>query len=228
MSFFLDFLFPSRCYSCQKIGQYICPKCRVKLINKGIDPFLSKKLEASLSLFKYHPPLIKVLQDLKYHFITRLADELVEIAVKEIETRYPSLLKYWQANNYLLIPIPLHQKRLNWRGFNQSALLAKKLAYNLKLQYSDQILFRLKYTQPQAKIKNKSFRATNISNSFSVSTLVTPPWRGPVGNVKITFSQFTNIILFDDIITTGSTIKSAVDTLTKHNFKSIWALSLAG
>ncbi|MBU1130350.1 hypothetical protein KKE45_03470 [Patescibacteria group bacterium] len=225
MSFLLNFLFPPRCYGCKKTGHYICPKCQEKLISQSINPVLSKDLESSLSLFKYNPPLKTAIHDLKYHFVTHLADELVKISIKEMKRNYTNLLKYWQKNNYLLIPLPLHQKRFNWRGFNQSSLLAQKFADKLKLQYSDQILFKTKYTHPQARLKNKILRSSNISNSFSVNT---QRHSGLVSGSHDNKSHLPKIILFDDVITTGSTVRSAISILTKHKFKSIWAFSLAG
>jgi len=114
-------------------------------------------------------------------------------------------------NNFVLIPIPLFPSRQNWRGFNQSVLLGQKLAANLKLPFSDQIISRIKYTHTQAQIKNHRLRENNLKNAFIVNSPIPP-----------------NIILFDDVASSFSTLSSAFNSLSHVGLNHCWYLTLAG
>lgn len=210
MSYILDLIFPKTCYGCGKIGHYFCQNCldqqkssHIKLPNKNFD--------GCLSLFKYQSIIEKALIDLKYNFITDICDELSQICSVRIKNSFPNLLSYWHQNNYTLIPIPLHHFRSNWRGFNQSVLLGQKIAHLLDINYSENILFRHINTPPQAKFKDKKQRIFNTSNAFTINSDQPIP---------------ENIILFDDVSTTYSTLKSALTAFNKTSHP--WALTLAG
>jgi ComF family protein len=163
-----------------------------------------------LSLFPYHFPINNLLHDLKYRFVTDLIPDLVDLSVSTLKSDFPNLLEFWQQQHFVLVPVPLHSCRQNWRGFNQSDLLAESLAQKLSLSFCSDLVVRHQYTTPQAKIINKSIRKTNIQNTFSLNSASIPP----------------NIILFDDVITSGSTISSLASVLPKTCH--LWALSIAG
>lgn len=166
--------------------------------------------EGLLSIFPYHFPVKNILRDLKYNFVTDLIPELVNLSVSALNTNFPNLLNYWRQQNFCLTPVPLHPYRQNWRGFNQSDLLASVLARKLSLKYCRDLVIRRQYTSPQANIINKSLRKTNLQHSFTLTSALIPP----------------NLIIFDDVITSGSTISSLASILppTCH----LWALSIAG
>jgi len=208
MSLFFELLFPRRCYSCGKIGKYFCQKCQSELFPLSLDPKSQR-----LSLFKYTGSIQKAITDLKYRFITDITDELTDISVKSIRKNYPRLLKYWQENKFVIISIPLYWQRFNWRSFNQSDLLAKNIARKLKLKYLPSLLSKTKNTKPQASFTQKIYRLKNLNHAF----IVNPPAGEPIPK---------NIIIFDDVYTTGATLKSAASILKKH-CKDIWFLTLA-
>ena len=214
MSLILDFLFPRQCLNCGKSGYYFCPSCLEKQITNS--PIISTKnpiLEGHLSLFKYNDLIKKIITEIKYDFVTDIIDSFTDTSSNLIKNNFSHLLNYWQQNKFTLIPIPLHYRRQNWRGFNQSALLGQLLAQKLNLSFSDQILTRTKNTHTQAKLTSKIDKKANLSDAFSCTDQKIP----------------SNIILFDDVSTTFSTLNSAFQTLSKYGSPShFWFLTLSG
>ena len=214
MSLILDLIFPKKCLNCGAKGQYLCPKCLS--LQKTNQPKYIDKLskEGSLSLFRYEFLINIAISELKYHFVTDLAEELAIISANLIKINFPHLLKYWQKNNFVLIPIPLHLSRQNWRGFNQSEILVKNLAKKLSLTFSNQVLIRHQNTQIQARLKNIKERTNNVSNIFSLH-----PSSCQLKN--------RNFIIFDDVSTTNSTLISAQLTLKDLPVNQCWYLTLS-
>jgi len=215
MSLILDLLFPRFCLKCHRPGDYFCPHCLGQQITKS--PVISdkkSKIEGYLSLFKYDDLIKQLITEVKYGFVTDIIDPLVDTSVLLIKKNFPHLLNYWQKNNFIIVPIPLHPLRQNWRGFNQSILIGKKIAKKLKLKFSEQVLFRVKDTHTQAKLKNKQEKHNNLQNAFICSDQKIP----------------SNIIIFDDVSTTFSTLNSALEAIyTKHGSPvQCWFLTLSG
>lgn len=211
MSLILDLIFPKKCLNCGSNGQYLCSKClstqrynQPKYINQN-----SK--EGSLSLFHYENIIKKAIFELKYHFVTDIIEELADISATHIKSTFPHLLKYWQDNHFIIVPIPLYITRENWRGFNQSILLGQKIAQNLNLNFCDHTLFRRRHTYTQAKIKNINLRHQNLHQAFYFVT--------PIPK---------NIILFDDVASSFSTLNSAYQSLNCADSVRCWYLTLAG
>ena len=211
MSLLLDWIFPRRCYLCGRPGSYFCPTCVSTLKFRSVKP-PRDRLDGVLSLFRYHRGIKSAIKDLKFSFVTSIVPEISPVIVTGVKQNYPSLLKYWQENHFTLVPIPLHPYRHNWRGFNQSSLLAKSLASGLSLDYSEDLISRVRYTSPQSKLSRRSLRHQNTFHPF-------------IYNSEFTLS-IKNIILFDDVFTTGSTLASAADVFPQ-NYK-IWGLTVAG
>jgi ComF family protein len=224
VSLILDFLFPKTCYGCHKPNGYLCPECQIHLKHLSINSDTQPPVEGRLSLFKYHPPINTLISELKYKFIFDVTDDLVSISTIAIKTDFPHLLSYWQQQSFTLVPIPLHWYRQNWRGFNQSHLLASKLSSRLSLNYCPDLLIRSKYTSPQVKTISKKARKSNIGNAFSLRNSLFEGERGPTAVGTGVFPH--NIILFDDVYTTGSTLTSAASIFPKSCH--IWYLTVAG
>lgn len=211
MSLIIDWLFPRNCFGCGKGEKYLCSLCESKIISGS----LTKKdgFEGLISIYKYDDLMKKIVEKIKYEFISDAIDDMAEYMAKKIKLDYPNILKYWQKNNFCLIPIPLFWQRKNWRGFNQSELLTKKLALILNLRYEKEILFRNIKTRNQATIKNRQIRGKNIKEVFLVKEDVKMP---------------RNVILVDDVITSGATMTEALKTLKKSRAVQVWGLSLCG
>ncbi|MFA6007263.1 MAG: ComF family protein [Candidatus Shapirobacteria bacterium] len=211
MSLIIDWLYPKKCLSCGKGEKYLCSECERKLIKGEIRK--KEGFEGVISIYKYEGIIKKVIEDLKYGFVSEAGRELGQLMVKNLKIDYPNIVKYWQEEKYEVVPIPLYKHRKNWRGFNQSEILAKEIAKSLNLRYQDDFLVREKSAINQAKIKGGLKRRKNISGVFKIKKGREIPKK---------------IILIDDVITSGATIvealKSGKGSLSDLN----WALSLAG
>lgn len=111
----------------------------------------------------------------------------------------------------MLIPVPLGRKRLKERGYNQVALVARPLAYELGLQYAPQGLWKSRETRSQVGL-NVSQRRENVSKAYQAE--------GKVVNGR-------SILLMDDVATTGSTIQSAADALLSAGARTVYASTVA-
>lgn len=197
----LDFLFPKYCLECKKGAKYICNECYSKVSSYGAKG-------SNYSIFKYEGVIKKALISLKYKFATDICDEIVDICALKL----PS---FYLPHSTILVPIPLHRLRENWRGFNQTEVIGEKLAKKLNIKYIPDLLIKNKNTIPQVGLK-VSARHQNLSGVFSV-------------NLKYS-SQFTvdrSLLLFDDVYTTGSTINEAKRVLLEAGFKNIKSLTIA-
>jgi ComF family protein len=114
-------------------------------------------------------------------------------------------------NAHFLIPIPLSVERLAQRGFNQSLMLAQHLSPQ-KTQF--QTLLRLKNTAPQSTLK-RSQRLTNLTGAFAVAPL------------KAASLRNKNILLIDDVVTSGATLNFAARVLKQAGASYVGALVLA-
>lgn len=124
------------------------------------------------------------------------------------------LLSYF--NEPLIIPIPISKKRLRERGFNQNHLWGRFFAKQIpNSSYRPSYLLKTKSTKKQALIKKRQERILNVKDVFSV------PLR------KRNHIQNGDIILIDDLTTTGATLEEAARTLKKAGARNIIMLSLA-
>ncbi len=211
MSLILDLIFPKKCYICGQFGHYICPGCYPSLNPNSIIDTPDSVFEGRLSLFPYKDAVQSIIHDLKYNYVTDLLPDLACLINYHLHASFPHLLSYWSDHKFKIVPIPLHPRRQNWRGFNQSEALARQLLLFTKIPVLTDLIQKKDNTSPQAQL-NRSTRSTN-PHSFSLS---------PGNSIRP-----QNIILFDDVYTTGSTIKSAAACLHPH-VSNIWVFTLAG
>jgi ComF family protein len=118
-------------------------------------------------------------------------------------------------NNPILIPIPMHPKNLKERGYNQSELIVKdieKIKTNKNFSFCYNALQKIKETPHQSKLKNKNERLKNLKDCF-------------FADEKLVKNK--NIILIDDVITTGTTMSEATKALKKVGAKKVIGFSIA-
>jgi competence protein ComFC len=217
----LDLLFPVYCTNCQKEGLSLCEECQKSIVeikssacylcqhlsSEGICPKCRKKTNISQAVFYgyYHDPVLKnAIHALKYNGLKVVAPALSELLSSKIK---PHLKP---SENYLLVPVPLHRSKKANRGFNQSELLCQNLSKTLEMPYQN-LLKRQKNTKPQIELKYRE-RQTNIKKSFAV--LKKPP-------------ENTTIILIDDVVTSGATIRECALVLKEAGANNIWVAALA-
>lgn len=110
-----------------------------------------------------------------------------------------------------IVPVPLHSKRLREREFNQSALLAGHLSRATGIPVRE-ALARSRYTGTQTAL-DRSERRQNLRNAFSLR--------------KNAFVTDHNLLLVDDVLTTGSTLDACAAVLLEHGAESVRAITLA-
>ena len=114
----------------------------------------------------------------------------------------------------IIIPVPLHKKRLLKRGYNQASLIAQKLAQEFDKTYLSHALVRTRHTVSQGHFSFEQ-RQKNVKGAFEVL---------PKAKIKL---QGKNVLLVDDVITTGSTINACAKELLKAKVKSVCVLAVA-
>ena len=115
--------------------------------------------------------------------------------------------------NPMVIPVPLTQKQKKNRGFNQSEAIASSLADILGGKYSPHILYKNRETKKQALVSNRAERFTNVRNCFSITN-----------NYNL---HHHDIIIVDDLITTGATLSEIEKTLRAASARNVIAITVA-
>lgn len=225
----LDFIFPKRCVGCGKIGKYICNSCKKLIIpvapNECVCPVCERRALAGIthprcrgrytpdgltSFFYYNTVTREAIRTIKYRFVRDIAQEFVDLVpLSAYEIR--SLVG---AAETALVPAPLHPSRLRYRGFNQAETLGRFIAKRLSIPIRNDLLFRKKITIPQVEKRNREERLQNLKDVFSVAQ-------------NSIASQYKNILLFDDVFTTGATMRAAASVLKRHGVQFVWGVTMA-
>lgn len=221
-SIFLDLLFPHRCLNCGTLGSYICaicqksvsfpsqrcPECEKGAIDGITHPICRKRfgLDGLTSIFRYEKLVKKAIKMIKYRFVSDIAESLINLVPADTF----QLIKLCNEES-LLYSIPLHLERLSWRGFNQAEKLAQFIAPKLEMPLVNNLLYRVVKRKPQADITAKKQRIENAKGIFQLATSILPE----------------KVLLFDDVWTTGATMKEATKILKKAGVNWVWGLTLA-
>jgi len=211
--FLINTIYPIKCLGCQKSGFLMCSQCSKKLIFLANSPICQETtyLKKIIIALDYKKHLVqKTIKTFKYPpYIESLKTTLGSALMTAIQ-KFPNDISYLRENNFVLIPIPLSVLKLAQRGFNQSELIAIELSQKLSLKYQSQILKKIKNTKSQTNL-NAEQRKINIYGVFGIKKNNCPP----------------NIILVDDIYTTGATLRESAKILHQAGAKEIWAFILA-
>lgn len=232
MNLILDLLFPKRCVGCGKFDTYfctecianikqddlVCPKCEKPAVGGQTHPICKRRfgLDGLWSMGIYDGPLKKAIQKLKYEpklvrdFVSVLVDIVLEYWVRYTPYVFDQIKKD-SGIGWVVVPVPLFWWRENSRGFNQSAEIGKLLAKKLGLEYSE-ALNRIRPTKSQVKLKGDE-RRENIRNAFSLDSRL--------------LTLDSNVLLIDDVWTTGSTLRECCYVLKRAGAQKVWALTLA-
>jgi competence protein ComFC len=214
----LNIVFPAKCISCGKTGAELCLSCL------SAAPYAEREnADWIFSLYDYrHPPIKKALWLLKYNGKKRLTKIFARVIYDRILEELSDLSVLENFCEPILIPIPLSRKRYNERGYNQAQLICEEivtLSSNLERGRGEvfiletNILIKPKETEHQARIKDRRTRLKNIIGSFAVKN-----------TEKI---KNKNIILIDDITTTGATLAEAKKILKQNGARKIIAFTVA-
>ena len=202
----LDNLFPERCLYCGKYGKYICEYCYNKLNNEYIfRKVYNDYFDYIICSSYYVGDIKKKIHNFKFHEQSYLYKYLIEICL--LNNRIYNFLKYFDLITY----VPMNYNKQLKRGYNQSELLAKELGKRLNIEVVKTLNKPLQF-KVQSTLSEKE-RMDNVKNAFEF-----------IGGDNI---KNKNIILVDDIITTGSTIRIFSKLLKNFQAKKICILAIA-
>ena len=227
----MDIIYPPRCPICQEfiwdehpfcetcffdfriIHSPFCPICGRPFHsqtedNHPCEDCLRKRplYEAAAAPYLYEGSLMTAIHQYKYSPKSSLASSLGPLLAHFAEG--------WVKNfdRLLIMPVPLHQKRLRERGFNQSLLLARHVAGRLHSELDFLSLRRVRYTLPQTGL-GKDERRKNVRGAFQLKDLE--------------IVRGKTILLVDDVSTTGNTLNECARVLKKAGCKKVFCLVLA-
>ncbi|MEE8204910.1 MAG: ComF family protein [Dehalococcoidales bacterium] len=218
----LDLLFPKWCLGCGREGAYICHSCRRRLpeITPALCPVCGKsqihgqlcpscvsqrpEIDGIRSPFRFEGLIRRAVHELKYRNLRALAQPLA------------GLLNEYLVKNRLpgevLVPVPLHPKRLRQRGYNQSQLLAKELGRLARLAVVSNYLLRQRPSPPQTGTTSAAERQANVAGAFSCR------------DERLKGKQ---VLLIDDVATSGATLSACAAALKAAGAGSVWGLTIA-
>lgn len=243
--FLKDILFPRYCLSCQIEGRWLCPSC-LEQVKREIKPQffcphcyqdnqdgrtclacrLFSFLDGAMSLSSYENEIIaKMVQLLKYDYVEEMAGvfgSLIDYfsgagtGVKgcplpefiPTEASGKKGIKGW--SEFIILPVPLHRRRYLERGFNQAELLARAWSKHLSLPILKNVLVRSRSTQTQVGL-GRVERQKNLVGAFKL--------KQPLRN--------SQVILIDDVFTTGSTLQECARVLKEGGAGEVWGVTVA-
>lgn len=234
----LDFVFPAECVYCHKfagddrilifcqacwsmiapIPASVCPRCGNPYPSPTVlqhsPEFLCGDCRTSPPFFDrayaaayYEGVLQEAIYQFKFHQKTGLGKPLAQLLISQLPEDID--IYGYQA----ILPVPLYKTRQKQRGYNQSAILAKHLAQHYQLNLILHNLIRIRPTSAQSQLKGRKERQENVKNAFRL--------RFPDA------IRDQDLILIDDVLTTGTTANECCKTLKQAGARSILTLTLS-
>jgi len=218
----LDLLFPPYCIGCGREGNYICDRCNQEMpfIAPPICAICGRPLlpdnqcpgcigeqtdiDGIRAPFLFHGIIRRAVHEFKYNNLRALAPSLAAF-----------LHEYLAANPLpgdVLVPVPIHRKRLRERGYNQSSLVAHELGRRCGLPVINDCLIRQSYISSQAKSASAIVRLENVTGAF---TCIDGRLKGK------------KVILIDDVSTSGATMNACAGAMKSAGAATVWGLALA-
>ena len=170
-----------------------------------------------VALFDYKDPLIKTaIWEMKYKNNEKAIETLAEIAHAEILNYLSDWTLFENFTDPILIPVPLSKEKLEKRGYNQTEILAKeivKLDNAVNLICFPDIVIKSKDTEDQSSLKTRARRLKNLNGCFEV--------------ISPEKAKGRDIIIIDDVTTTGATLKEMKKVLKKSGAGKVKAFAVA-
>ena len=216
----LNLVFPLECAGCGEEGEVLCRDC-VSGLPKLEPPFCplcadpgfngpcprcaatGPAIDGVRAPFLLEDPLRKLVHRLKYQHMRAAAPALGGLLA--------DFIAKWPKNQLVLVPVPLHPRRMRGRGYNQAALLARELSKRTGLPVNDELLRRVEDSRPQVESASGEERARNVARAFEATA----------------DAAGKRVLLLDDVITTGSTLFACAAALNDAGAPGVWGLALA-
>ena len=217
-----DLLFPPRCIGCGKPGGFLCHPClnSLKRLSPPLCPTCAQPLQTAglcqrcqshspeidriIAPFEFSGAIRLAVYALKYRHLRSLAPTLAELLAVFLKEDPPEI--------DAIIPLPLHAKRRQERGYNQSELLARELGNLTGIPVTDGGLMRTRFSSPQVDTVGVAARFQNVSGAFACPDK---------------FLDGQRLLLIDDVTTTGATLNAAASALKKAGAGYVTGLTLA-
>lgn len=203
----LDLIYKKRCYFCKSSKDCVvmCHKCYDEL---NLNDKRARVIYKNVNIFcagVYEKTMQKLIRGVKYHKQRELAFYQAKFMAEYFE-------KLNIKKDFVVVPVPLYEKRRKERGYNHMELVGEEFCKLTNLKMNTELIKRIKNTKPQYKLK-KFERLENLKNAFKI-------------NGK-NFDKNLEILIIDDIFTTGSTFESMIDELNNNGFMNITCLATA-
>jgi len=206
----LDWIFPSKCGGCGRVGHHLCPQCLAQIAYIGADartawqlnPRGAPALRGMHSVAWFEGPLRTAIHNFKYSGQRVLAKPLAGL-----------LLRDWERCRFpvdMVVAVPLHPQRQKERGYNQSHLLAMEFGRATGIPVAKDALRRTRHTLPQVTL-TAAERWQNVQGAFQ-------------GEPSALAGK--SVLLIDDVCTTGATLEACARAALDAGARTVWAMTL--
>ncbi|MDO8474225.1 MAG: ComF family protein [bacterium] len=232
----LDVVFPVRCVGCGEEGHYICRRCEGFTSEAAlICPLCQQSsltgerhencrslygLEGLASVWEYEGVVKSLLHNIKYNGMTHAIAETVQsayISMAGDTMRFKTFLSYLFSKDTCITYVPMFKRKEKFRGFNQATVFAREMGKVVKRE-AVSLLEKIVDTKPQVDL-TKEERLQNLKGAFQVKFEIPA---SPAGR-RIP----KNVVLVDDVWTTGATMKECCKVLKKSGIQQVWGFTVA-
>lgn len=211
-TYLTELLWPPRCAACGHTTKIACATCLASLVPpRRSQAHRHEYLDRLVSATSLTPTVESFVYALKYRGVRALATPLADRMCDLLSLRRDAVAMF--GPNPLIVPVPLHASRLRERGFNQADLLAGRIASTTAMILNTTSLVRVRPTHQQAKTSNRAQRRDNMSGAFAVQ------------DTHAILDR--DIVLIDDICTTGATLDECAHALKEAGARTVSAIVVA-
>ena len=201
----IDLIYKQRCLGCgcSKTGEILCKTCEKEL---KFSIVYAQNIYEEIEIFsalKYEGIVKKLIQQFKFNHRKSISKILAALL-------YEYFLKIGRTNNTIIIPVPSHKQRILKRGYCHTNLICQEFSRLSNIKIETKILKKIKNTKPQYKLSIEK-RRKNLKGSFALNL---ENYNGE------------NILLIDDIFTTGATLEEIINTFKKENINNLTVLTV--
>lgn len=206
-----NMLFPFRCIGCGEYNHILCADCLRSIANPEYIAGTGQ-----IDLFTYGtyttPVLQKSIKQIKFHGLRAVGAPLGQALAASL-SRSPAFSQL-NASQAVVVPIPLHTRRLRERGYNQAAVIAHGVSTALNVPHISDALLRTNSAKRHSDLEHAE-RWQHIAEAFSVNPKYGEQLKG------------AHVLLIDDVITTGATISEAAQVLLDYGASQVIACGVA-
>lgn len=211
----LNLVYPPVCGFCNEINDnFLCDKCMKKLEQEKItkiDDYKNQTVffDEHFYLFQYHKDIRDYILKYKFDEKSYMYKSFSKLFINDKVFTTDFINKY-----DVIISVPIHRKRMKQRGYNQSELIAKDVAWNCNKTYLKKVLLKKDNILAQSSIEDKLDRIKNIKDAFYVGQ-------------NIDLIKGKKVAIFDDVFTTGATVNECAKVLKQNGADSVGIFTIA-